>query len=687
MTGPEIPERAPATQPEQSVRSALAALWQRSKGPLGEQVSVLEAAAMSCLSGELGAAQREQARSEAHKLLGSLGTFGMPEGSDIARSIETWFEFPGSVPSTEPAAVLALSDAVVALRRCLEAGPAPGVVTAWAPLAGDAPFLLLVDDDVVLAEGLRQEASARRLGLCVVTTVGEARQILANRRPEALLLEVPAGSGAEEAFKLMRELHAATPPVPVVVLTRAARFTDRVEAARLGGRGFLQKPIQPRDALDCVAAILDRARSGETILVVDDDPAVLAALGAIVETGGRRVVALREPLRFWETLAETSPDLVVLDVEMPDVNGVELCQVVRADPRWERLPVLFLTARVDAGTVQSIFAAGADDYVAKPVLGPELATRISNRLERSRLLRRLAEVDSLTGLANRRTAEESLGRLLGMAKLSGQPVAVAMVEPDRVEAIDDERGYQAGDEALGRLGQLLLRFFLGDDVAGRWGGAELCVGMHGMTRGDGVQRLAEVLEELRRHRFPDGRGGTLGASFSAGVAQYPDDGNDLRSLCHVASRALGRAREAGGDRILPATRSTHHPERATADVVLAEDDEALAGILLHALTTRGYRTRWFDDGQDAATALQGPDPEISSRAVLLDWGLPGLDGLRVLRRLAETGVLAHTRVIMLTARDSESEVLQALDLGAFDHVAKPFSVPVLIKRLHRALES
>jgi DNA-binding response OmpR family regulator len=72
--------------------------------------------------------------------------------------------------------------------------------------------------------------------------------------------------------------------------------------------------------------------------------------------------------------------------------------------------------------------------------------------------------------------------------------------------------------------------------------------------------------------------------------------------------------------------------------------------------------------------------------VILDWNLPGLDGLRVLRRLKETGVLRRTRVIMLTARAGEPEVLQALELGAFDHVARPFSAPVISQRIRRAME-
>jgi DNA-binding response OmpR family regulator len=111
----------------------------------------------------------------------------------------------------------------------------------------------------------------------------------------------------------------------------------------------------------------------------------------------------------------------------------------------------------------------------------------------------------------------------------------------------------------------------------------------------------------------------------------------------------------------------------------------LAPLLIHALQTRGYRVRRIADGDEAARLLGGPRPEVRADLVLLDWDLPGRDGLTVLRGLAEDGGLVGTQVVMLTFRASEREVLSSLELGAVDHVAKPFSVPVLMQRVRRLL--
>ena len=149
---------------------------------------------------------------------------------------------------------------------------------------------------------------------------------------------------------------------------------------------------------------------------------------------------------------------------------------------------------------------------------------------------------------------------------------------------------------------------------------------------------------------------------------------------HPASLAMEQLPESS-ERPEP----SHTPE--TADVLIVDDDEVLTELLVHALENRGYSCRSIQDGQAAVDALSGFSPSIKAKVVLLDVGLPSVDGLSVLRILAKDKLAEQTRLIMLTARSGESEVLTALELGAFDHVAKPFSLPVLMQKVQRALDT
>ncbi|HEU0053688.1 MAG TPA: response regulator, partial [Longimicrobium sp.] len=403
---------------------------------------------------------------------------------------------------------------------------------------------------------------------------------------------------------------------------------------------------------------------------------------------GVRVNTVDDPLRFWEALEASTPDAVLLDVDMPHVTGVELCRVMRNDARWSAVPVVFLTGRTDAETIERVFAAGADDFVSKPFVGPELVTRITNRLERVRLHRALADTDALTGAANRRRSEELIQHFLRLAGRQQEPFSLAILDLDRFKEVNDRCGHGTGDEVLRRVARVLQKTFRAEDVVARWGGEEFVVGMYGMEKDDGVQRVADALELMREERFVDPSGCDFGVTFSAGVAQYPADGADLQALYRAADAAMYQAKRAGRDRVLPAGWTPETPDRTrVVDVLVVEDDHALARLLLHALDTRGYRHEWVPDGTRALALLAGARAELRARVVLLDVDLPGMDGHAVLRKLAREGVLERTRVVMLTVRAQESEVVKALDEGAFDHVAKPFSVPVLLQRIRRAIRS
>lgn len=262
-----------------------------------------------------------------------------------------------------------------------------------------------------------------------------------------------------------------------------------------------------------------------------------------------QVHALSDPLSFWEVLEDVTPDLLVLDIDMPLISGIELCRVVRSDARWRMTPVLFLTAHQGPDVIRRVFDAGADDYVSKPIVGPEIVTRVKNRLERVRLLRNLAEVDSLTGVANRRKSSETMENYLRLAARFGQPLSFAVLDLDAFKQVNDAYGHATGDRVLASVAELLRVHFRGEDVVARWGGAEFSVGMYGMARSDGVRRLGEALETLRRMMFEAPDGSTFGVTFSAGVAQYPGDGNEFRSLYLAADEALARAKSGGRNRV------------------------------------------------------------------------------------------------------------------------------------------
>lgn len=681
----------------EAVSAGVADVWERMRDTVLARVDVLDDAVAALLERRLGEPERAEAERTAHKLAGSAGTFGFDEASRLARELEHCLAACVAGGDHDP---WQAAEDVVALRQALE--HEQSATGRDARGGGEQPdAVLLLTEDERLAHQLQLAGSSR--GLDVLTAEGsrEARRTLAQSAPAAVVVDGSLRGGCPEAPQpagtptSTAELNARSAPalaavhelgrageLPTVLLTEAEEQVDRVAAARVGVNGFLSRRLEADGVADALVERL-RAVPVERVLACDDDPAVLETVRGVLEPSGLRVRLETDPRRFWEVLLAESPDLVLLDVDMPHVDGLELCRILRHDPTFTTLPVMFLTGHHDRGLVQRAFDTGADDVVVKPVLAAELQARVRSRLDRSRLLRRMVENDALTGLHNRRASLTALDRLISLARRHQQPMCLAVLDIDRFKDVNDSHGHAAGDAVLRELGRKLRAAFRTGDVAARWGGDELVVGMYGMGRHDGVQRLAEVLEELRDTDF-DGEGCVFTASFSGGVAEHPADGGTVDELYRAADEALRLAKRAGGDQV-------HALDRVDDglpggyDVAVVEDDAATSELLTQALRTRGYEVVVIDDGDEARRRLVGDPAELQARVILLDVDLPGISGLDFLRELRPRQLLGGPRVVMLTAASAEQEVAEALQLGAFDHVAKPFSVPVLLERVRRAL--
>jgi diguanylate cyclase (GGDEF)-like protein len=533
-------------QVQQQTLSALAGVWERYKGRISQQVEILEQATTALLNETLGQELRNQAEREAHTLAGALGTFGFAEGSRIARKIEHRFQADKSFTQKE---ARELSKLASALRQEIERSPEQSASTS--PAQEDRrPLLLVVDRDTRLALELISKTELRGIRGEVATNLSQARKAIARKHPNVVLLDLSVSSTTEDSLTLLAEISKQTPPIPVLVFTTQDSLTNRIEVARMGGRAFLQKTVPLAQVVEAVSEALQQADPAQArVMVVDDDPQILATLRCLLEPWGLKVATLDDPQHFWETLEAKQPDLLILDINMPQVSGIELCQVVRNDSRWGGLPIVILTAYTDADSVNQVFAAGADDFVSKPIVGPELVTRIINRLERIKFLRSLAETDPLTKVANRRKSTQDLEQFLSKAQHHSQPLCLAIVDLDRFKQVNARFGHATGDVVLRRLGELLLSLG-GNDIVSRWGGDEFVIGMYGMTKQDAQHRLIEVLEALRQQEFsaPD-RTKKLRVTFSAGIAQYPEDGTQVQSLYRAADTALEQAKKAGRDRV------------------------------------------------------------------------------------------------------------------------------------------
>ncbi|HZD84956.1 MAG TPA: response regulator [Gemmatimonadaceae bacterium] len=482
------------------------------------------------------------------------------------------------------------------------------------------------------------------------------------------------GVAISEQLLALREslVGVPSPPAP------QATATSRSKASTPNGAG---------------AASEDSSLEGRKILIVDDEPMVSRGLTTLLGKRGMTVTAVNDPLRFWTVLDETKPNLILLDLEMPKISGTELCRAVRSDPRWSELPVIFLSGHTDQASVQRVFAAGADDYVGKPFVPAELMMRIESRLTGVKARRAPVETDPLTGLPIAHKATEQIDRFLRLARRKSDPYSIAVIQVDAFASLAKTFGRGTGDVVLRAIGELLPKSFRAEDVVGWWGGADFTIGMYGSTKEFSAIKLTQVCSKIGEQTFLSEDGQRVHVSCSGGVAQYQSDGDTVAALREEALKALEQVRAMGGTRTTGGTIrvgisgvKAMGPMTRRVDVAIVDDDTALVSLLQHAMESRSLRVATFGDGETAVAALTGAAPEVQASLILLGVDIPALNGLDVLRRLKAGEITRSSSVVMLTSRTGERDVLAALELGAADHIAKPFSVPVLMHKVRAMLK-
>ncbi len=375
------------------LKLSMMTIWQRTKSLHLERVTLLEQAIELLKTAKLTPALRQTAVQTAHKLVGSLGTFGFESGSKTAQQLEIAFQQQAIDSAIQPN-IVQLNQWVQSLRQLLQSSahlPPDPAESARPQLQPESLLLLAQDQTWLEATAAQIAASAPNLQLIQATTAAAAMTLCQQLRPQVALIDFADLKQDGQAQELL-ELLKAPPLVPILFLSEQSTTQARIEAVQAGGSLFLPKPVLPAQ-LQAALTRLNSTPKAFKILIIQDDPLIAKNLETDLDPS-IQLTRLSDPAQLWDLLDSTRVDLLIVDMDMdtPKTGGIQLCQTLRADLKWDWLPVIFLTAQAnlqtDLQTERRIFAAGADDLIFKPVQPIELSTRILNRLRRSASARR-----------------------------------------------------------------------------------------------------------------------------------------------------------------------------------------------------------------------------------------------------------------------------------------------------------
>jgi diguanylate cyclase (GGDEF)-like protein len=307
------------------------------------------------------------------------------------------------------------------------------------------------------------------------------------------------------------------------------------------------------------------------ILVVDDNPVIVKLLGAMLDRAGYQVAHAASGMEALEILDNFIPDLILLDIDMPGVSGLETCRIIKSKPRTADIPIIFVTSSDSKEDIVAGFAAGAQDYIIKPSTKEELLARVRTHLalchtqkalkESRARYRELSYLDDLTGFHNTRYLYKTLQNHLD--KHPERPVSVVFIDIDKFKHVVDTHGHLNGSRAIAELAGVVRPYLSKGCYGVSYGGDEfvLVLPHHDCTKGE---HLAEQIRTaIADHIFLTSQGLALHLSVSCGVAAYPEHARTLVDLLGNADHALFETKRRGKNAVTSFTtiKAAKHKDR------------------------------------------------------------------------------------------------------------------------------
>ncbi len=605
-----------------------------------------------------------------HQIRGSAPTFGLPALGRLAAHGERNLRRALSNDGSDGAEALRIARTDLCkitqqLSRLRLAKPSSAGARAAGSSAGGRVLVLTQGP---LAPGLRRLARECGYLLEWVQNATAAAEQLRTGAFDALV--IVDGEPSTVDWSWVRTVRACVRAV--LLVGGAGTIGYRVDAVRAGVDLYL--PGNPAAAMlvEAWRGVLEvQATSKGRVLIVDDDTMLLEYEYRRLTEAGCEVRCLDDPAGVFEALDEFEPHLLVLDVDMPSACGLDVAKSVRSSDRWADIPILIQTAHTDPAYRQRAFAAGADDFISKPVIEKELLVRVLGRLERARLMCELRSRDPVTGFYN-------LPVFLARARSSLRATETAALIVAEIEGLGEfarHYGPEAANAAVAAAADNLSGAFPGTRaILGRVAPTVLAAFVPGTAVEEAVARVDRCFERLEEDPRIAPAGECLGLIRLPAAAIIVDAATDPADALTAALTT--RVPRRIGDVVDVSRRAAV----AHKIVFVMETDDDVREMVGHALRQAGYAVLSFDDANEAVTKLLNYDARGKQVFVVLAESEHAPDPWSLFDRI-EHARPREFRTILLGLDQSSQARAEALRRGAAEYLTKPVKLGELLHTL------
>ena len=471
-------------------------------------------------------------RTRFQRLAGSGGSHGFPDISVVAHEMEQWMATrpaPGEAPRLDEAI-----NRLAGLYRQAQARLGTPARPAGARLRATIILPASANPERIAAV-IEAEGYDVRLG----HRLEDPGETPAGERPHLLIIGTAAGEGDPSAIASRWTGHTFRPRA--VVLIETLRAVDRLRAIASGVDAVIAAERMQEDLPRYARTLAQAGAPPSSVLVVEHDAERAGAATHILEQANIRVVRCALAQAVQELLDREVPDLMLLATRLPDGDGATVARIVREDPRFRMMPIVFF-GQEDIRDRVAALQAGADDFLPVPPDADLLLHTVVVRAEHGRRLRELILRDPLTGLLNQATLLTELEYAVDYGRRHGGPLSLLVFDFDRFHEVNEQFGHLVGDQVMRHIATVFRSNVRASDLIGRFGSEEFAM----VLRGVGAEGAAVVAAKLRRvlgeQSATTAEGVIIPLHVTVGWACFPSHGSSAGELVHVAVRAMQRER-------------------------------------------------------------------------------------------------------------------------------------------------
>lgn len=505
-----------------------------------------------------------------HSLIGTSGTFGFNDISKAARALEVFLkpllEKKDQIQKIDEQLISSVNqsiDSIVALlnpqSQIQEQSASPSIPnnpsmdinnlekqlakTQHSGTVSQNILIYYLDQESEAPELLLQNLMSYGFKSKHFRTMPQLVDAIQQTTPSLVILELSIPNiSLDEIFSLAKNF--VEKGIKVFIFSGKADFESRLHSVRAGIHSYVTKPADIPALVGLIRNHLNLNINKPThIMIVDDQESVAEYYATILEQAGMKVTIETAPYNVLPIMQTYIPDLLLLDLHMPEVNGDELAAVIRQQEQFQSIPILFLSGNAHPDRKNDLLAIGSDDLLFKGMPPEELVRHIKSRVERAKILTAMMYQDSLTGLLNHAQIQLAAERVFQHCKRNKTTFSIAMIDIDNFKSVNDIYGHLTGDRIIKALSQLLQQRLRVTDYIGRFGGEEFLLIMPDMNIHDAGNLINGLRRAFSLINFKEDEK-SFNVSFSAGIAENTGM-NTFMEQIKFADEALYRAKERG----------------------------------------------------------------------------------------------------------------------------------------------